>query len=58
MYKDQFDGSALILVLTFHFQLFMFFQFYSSYKDRFDGKCNSLGTVLIENFRNLGTCRE
>jgi len=33
----------------------MFFQFYPSYKDRFDGKCNSLGTYLIENFRNLGT---
>jgi len=34
-----------ILVVTFHFQFFLSFQFYTSYKDRFD--CNNLGTYLI-----------
>ena len=44
-----------ISVLTFHFQFFMFFLFYPSFKDRFNSYCNNLGTDLIEDFRNLGT---
>ena len=35
VYKDHFDGNAQFLFLTFHFQFFLFFQFYLSFTHSF-----------------------
>jgi len=56
VYKDQFDGNApnFVLFFTFNFFSSVFLILPIFYKDRFDSKCNNLGTDLIAIFINLG----